>query len=412
MRLRTHCLFLLLAIVLSIFFDFWLRDPVWQMRDQRKVRFGGVNTVCNEWSLLVSDDNNENWCLETRKGNERQVVRSVPLSVPKLKGKSQHVRISPNGTTGAPLVFIDHWNESQPDGSLKVEERAWLMDQETGQLLRQEPIIGYGMGPIANHRDRIALIDKEQVWLFNDKNDPGRSVPMKFAANLTFSPDGKWLVCTLVQSQQLYFIDWKTASLIKPLNFDKMVHSLGFLSDDVILISEQHLSGQKVSRWRWDGKELHAISPGVVLRSNSWPLRFIQQSDGTLHVSVFIEKGWPKRWTSFFYWLLEKNIPIERWYPQEYQWHFHVLDSMDRPIREFEEPWQMKLLPAIKPYAVEIQPVNNSSMTVITLWNTSPTWPNSLAVGLLIYLALYTIARCCFTLSIPPHASAPAHCHD
>ncbi|MFT3878412.1 MAG: hypothetical protein QM703_01990 [Gemmatales bacterium] len=393
MKLRWHLLSLLVASIAMGLFWSWPRGPVWQLQDERTVRSAGVDLVRNEWHTLVCDTNKSNWRLETRSGIDSQVIRSVPLAIPAVKGITQSTNRGKQVSPEAPIVFVDHWNESQPGGGLKVEERIWLLDSQTGQLLSQEPFILRGMGSVTQHRDRVAIGGAEQVWLLEGKTAQARTVPIKNPGNLKFSLDGRWLACTDYESL-LCFIDWKTGKVVRPLGFTKQVYSLGFITHDTVVLSMSVLAGQEISRWRWDGEMLHQLSPGIVLSSNMWPLLHKSHPNGLLHVCVNTNEDWPLHLKPLLVWLEEHHVPISRWFPREHGFHWHALDDKDRIVREYHEPIESKGIQLNQQYAVEIRRVDQSSATIVALWNTSPVWPNALALCMVIYLLLYVFARC------------------
>ena len=51
---------------------------------------------------------------------------------------------------------------------------------------------------------------------------------------------------------------------------------------------------------------------------------------------------------------------------------------------------------------IEIEHDKEYTTSTFTLWNTHPQWPNALAAGVLIYLAIYTIKKRERHATIPP----------
>lgn len=393
MKLRWHLLSLLLASIVTGLFWFSPRGPVWQLEDHRTVRSAGVDTIRNEWHTLVCDSNKSNWRVETRSGIESQVIRSVPLALPACKGINQYMNRVREASSEAPLVFVDLCSESQPSGDLKVEMRVWLLDSQTGQLLRPEPFILSANGAVAQHRDRVAIGGADQLWLLEGKAGQGRTVQLKNAMNMKFSTDGRWLACTDAASL-LCFIEWETGMVKRPVGFTNQVHSLAFISNDTVVLSMSMLAGQEVSRWRWDGETLHPVSPGIVLPSNMWPLFSKHDPNGRLHISVQTNEDWPLQMKPLLSWLEAHQVPIAQWFPRENGFHWHVLDDKDRSVREYHEPRQNKYIQLNHPYALEIRPGVRSAGTIVVVWNTSPVWPNALALGMVVYILLYVIVRC------------------
>ncbi len=393
MRLRWHLVTLLFAAIFTGVYWSWPRGPVWMIENQSLARFAGANADRGEWYTLVSDQDKTNWRIETRNGSDSSIIRTLRLAVPAIKGQTQFLRSKFDPAVDAPLVFVDYWSERQADGGLKTEERAWLLDNNTGQLLRQEPFIQFAMGSLAQYRNRLALAEKDQIRLIEGQEGRVRTIPYKYPTNLTFSPDGRWLVFSDLE-YQLRILNWETGKLVQPAGFSKKVYSLKFLSNDLLVVSSLALAGQEVSRWKWDGERFHAVSPGIVLRSNLWPLFCKLDANGLLHVSTYYGEDWPLRWKPFFTWLQEHKFPIEKWYPLEIGSHWHVLDEQDRLIGEYFEPLTSSRSKINNQFAVEVRADEKASTTTITLWNVSPVWPNALALGMMVYLLIYVMVRC------------------
>lgn len=390
MKLRWHLFFLLLAIVTTVLLFLIPQQPSWEIASQPKVWWVRCSVQDREWYLLVGDAEQKQWHLETYRGYERNPSQRLLLDVPSTKGSYQHVYLGTSQVQDAAMVFVDMRMERTSTGGLRVEEQAWLLDQQTGKRLRPEPFKLAGMGNRAVAGNRIALAELEHVWLFESKHDPGRRITLKYAGNLTFSPDGKLLFCTSSVKNQLYVIDWEKGSARELTDFPQKVYSMSFLDNDTLVIMNR--SGE-VSRWKWNGTKLDQSSPGIHILYNAWPMQSKVDPQGFLHVAGVAQKDWPHQLRPFFIWLKTQGIPVDHWIPQVEGQLWHVLDSQHRIVGDYHASTAPLARYSIyDEFSVEVK--QQESSTTLRLWSDAPRWPNALAAGMLVYLAGYVAMRC------------------
>lgn len=390
MKLRWHLLFILIAGSGAILFALAPRQPLWQIRDTRTVTFSGFDPVGQQWYVLATNSDKTEWHWETRKGAGSEVVRRLKLAVPSVKGRYHFVRSSP-GTSDAPLVFIDT-HDRYSGTSLVVEVRAWLLHPQTGELLRDVPIFTGSSGSLAMHGNRLAIAGFEGIHLFEGLSGVSRLVRLKSPRDVHFSTDGSLLVCSENTAHQLYTLDWDRAEAqLQPVK--KEMYSIAFISPDVLLIYD----ADKVNRWKWDGRQFNPISPGIKADSSVWPLQYKIHRCGLLQVLASHGKMWPIQFDTFFTWLSKHQVPMERWFPKEENYRWRLIDEQDRVVQEFQEPRHTNGIKIYGDLVVELQPQKEGG-TLLQLGSHSPTWPNALAVGVVIYLMLYVVMRCVQTM--------------
>jgi len=390
MKLRWHLLFILIGSVVAVLFALTPRQPLWQMSDARTVRYSGFDPVRHEWHALSSTSEKTDWQLETRAGLGSEVIRRVKLAVPSVKGEHFYIRTS-LGRRDAPLVFIALYTQ-YIGNRLTVEEPVWLLHPQTGELLRETPILAGNMVPIAMHGNRVAIADSEGIHLFEGLSGASRFLKLKSPYDLHFSTDGSLLVCSEKNTQKLYTIDWDRAEAhIQPVN--KRIYSIAFISPDVLLIFDT----STVNRWKWDGKQFNAISPGIAAFSGIWPLQHKIHRSGRLQVLASGAIQWAPLFDTFFTWLTQHQVPVERWIPKEGWQHWRLVDEQDQVVQEFDEPRNTNGYKIYDDLVVEPQPQKDGS-TILQLWSHAPMWPNALAMGMITYLLLYVGMRCVQTM--------------
>lgn len=390
MKFRWHLFFLLLAVVTTVLLFLIPQQPIWEIAGQPKVWWVRGSVKDREWYLIVSDAEQKQWHLETYRGYDRNPSQRLLLDIPSTKGSYQHVFLGTAQVQDAALVFMDMWTERTSDGGLRVEETAWLLDQQTGKRLRSEPFKLAAMGNRAVAGNRIALAELEHVWLYDGKHDPGRPIALKYAGNLTFSSDGKLLFCTSSASNQLYVIDWEKGIARELTDFPHRVYSMNSITNDTLVIRNR---GGEVSRWKWNGTQLIQVSPGIHILYNAWPMRSKVDPQGHLHVAGVRQKDWPHQLRPLLKWLQSLKVPVERWIPQSDGQLWHVLDDQHRIVRDYHLPGLSRTRFSIyDDLSVEVK--QQDSSTTLRLWSDVPRWPNALAAGILVYLAGYVAMRC------------------
>lgn len=242
------------------------------------------------------------------------------------------------------------------------------------------------------HGNRLAIADFDGIHLFEGMSGVSRLVKLKYPRDVHFSTDGSLLVCSDIVNQALYTIDWNRAEAqLQPVK--KRISNIAFISPDVLLL----FGASKVNRWKWNGKQFNPISLGIETVSTIWPRQYKIHRNGLLQVLASYGKMWPIQFDSFFNWLSGHQIPINRWIPKQECYRWRLVDEQDRVVEEFQEPIHNNSTPIYGDLAVVIQPKQEGS-TLLQLWSYAPTWPNALAVGVVIYLVLFVVYRCVPTM--------------
>jgi hypothetical protein len=316
------------------------------------------------------------------------VVRRVKLELPKLDGERQSLFISPN-SPNAKWIFRDTLNAESSRRLLPWKTNLWLLDPSTGGLLKHSPLHNTGSGySFAIHGNKIAMAESGWVKLFDADTHRERDFQIGAGDIIRFSSEGSLLVCTDSSHQKLINIDWETATHTQQsLNF--RILSFNFISDDVMLIHDGNLA----KRWKWNGREFSSISPGIAVAGNVMPVPFRKHRSGLLQLLAAFEADWPIHLKPWLAWLESKNIPVSKWYPKIKQGRWYLVDEHDQVVSEVNEPLFDSKIRIYDQFAVEFLPGTNGSKSIL-FWNTTPIWPNAMALGMMVYLMLYVAARC------------------
>ncbi|HQR05880.1 MAG TPA: hypothetical protein PLN21_03605 [Gemmatales bacterium] len=394
MKWYWHLLFLFVAGVAAWFASDWLSQPLWQIEEARPVSFDKFDEARKEWTTLTGDAERKNWWIETRAGCDPTVIRRLKLELPPLTGDIPYFgsSVSLMSFSGDAVLCHEYIRLGNPNANVSVEMRYCILDPVTGKVLRRFTIPNNPLGQIAGDHSRVAFTEGVFIRMFDINTKKERSIKVGNTQCLSFSPDGKLLACVDRGNDTFYLIDWENAVLIEPLQSAKKVSSFCFLTNDSLLLAHDSSRNEMVhSRWRWDGSSLKQVSPGVRLSSQQFmPLVKPNHTD-ELHLSVNSVKDWPMQLKSLFQWLADTKFPIERWIPKQYRRHWVVLDDQDHIQREYYESNQGRRHALYDQLSVEVEPDKQFGSATITFWNEHPVWPNSLAVGVVLYLLLYVM---------------------
>lgn len=398
MNRRWHFLFMLLSIIAALFSGYFLNAPIWQIEDSRFINFDKFSEARKEWSVIVGDQDRSYWWIETRSGRDATVIRRLKLDLPPLTKPHNYYGLREsllrNDTSDAIICCFRQRNSTPALGS-SVIQHTYILDSETGKILRKFSTVDYRVGKIASHGYKVAFFEGEKLILYDLKKKTERSIPLTDADSLAFSPDGSMLACK-ADYNVLTLIDWDQGAPICPLSNGKYIGSFCFIANDVLLILEHSISDWGVHRrWRWNGSSLLPISPGVKLPSRTTLIDIKQSADGTLHLVMDYLLRWPTKFDSIFEWLTEKGIPVERWFPKSLHKLCVVLNNQDQILRQYYEDIAQDRGRRIKLYdQLGIDFESQEQRTIIRFWSNYPVWPNATAAGLLVYLGLYVIIRC------------------
>lgn len=398
MKWYWHLLLLILAAVAAWFVGNWLSQPLWQIEEARPVSFDKFDAARKEWTTLAGDAERKNWWIETRAGRDPTVIRRLKLELPPLKGQnpyqSWHIFLQTALSCDAIVCY-----ESVEDLSSTKREFVvfifFIISQSTGIVVRSFRIVNNPYTLIAGYGSKLAFVEGDYIRLFDVATNTERSICVRSeAACLEFSPDGKLLGCVSKNSTVLNFIDWDKAVLIEPVTSHQLVTSFSFITSDTLLLAHERPSfdaNNLYARWRWDGKVLKQVSPGIKLMSRHTLPVVKMTANGELHLSFYAVTDWPLPFKSLLQWLADKKVPIEKWVHRQIYDHWVVLDDQDRLQREYYEADRYSRRPLYDHLSVEVEPGKQYATSTITFWNDHPVWPNALAVGLVLYFLLYVI---------------------
>ncbi|MFT3882791.1 MAG: hypothetical protein QM703_24450 [Gemmatales bacterium] len=389
---------LILAGVAAWFTGCWLNQPLWQIEEARPVSFDKVDAARKEWTTLTGDADRKNWWIETRAGRDPTVIRRLKLELPPLKGQNPYLSWRIFLKDAMPCDAIVCYQSVEDLSSTKREFIVFtffIVSQRTGNVVRSFRIVNNPYTLIAGYGSKLAFVEGDYIKLFDVATNTERSISVRSeAACLEFSPDGKLLGCVSKNSTVLNFIDWDKAVLIEPVTSKKPVTSFSFITNDTLLLAHDQplLDADSFhARWRWDGKELKQISPGIKLKSRQSLPVVKMTANGELHLSFYAVTDWPLRFKSLLQWLADKKIPIEKWVHRQIYDHWVVLDDQDRLQREYYEEDRYLRRVLYDQLSVEVEPDKQFTTSTITFRNEHPVWPNALAVGVVIYLLLYVM---------------------
>lgn len=401
MKLRWHILFLLLASLCAILAGRWLQEPIWQVVDHRHIQFDKYDAAREEWSVIVGDSTRKQWWQETRSKRNPTVVKQLQLALPAMHEFSSIPYLGSHLTSRSnqcdPIICTDINNPNPNDARMYIGGRTYVLDANTGKLLRQFTTQGRFNCSTASHR--IAFFESESICLFDTQTGIERKIvlqPFIKMLAIEFSPSGKWLG-VVFNNNTLWLIEWSKGKLIDAFPEGKEVHACSFLSEDTILLSTSGpFPGSEHTRYQWDGSKLKQISPGYKL--NQFELTWISRLNKThqLHFLTHSSNDWPKSLRRMLQWLTRWNLPVERWYPKKRLEHWVVLDEQDQIIDRYDKPYSARHA-LTEHLSVEIDTKPGKPGATIRLWNLAPIWPNAVAIGLVMYLLLYVTGRCWVT---------------
>ncbi|MFO0814417.1 MAG: hypothetical protein U0796_14440 [Gemmatales bacterium] len=369
----------------------WLSEPVMRWTHQGPASFDRYNAVKKEWSLLVGTPDRREWWIETRSGRNHHVTARLPLNLPPSLGQFHYFGSSTGLTKyrGNAILCSDYVREK--DG---FKFHYLMLDPNNGEILQRFSIDFSPHGKIDGDGDRIAFAAADDLALYDLKSRTKRTIPCGSVSNLFFSPDGNHVGYIDWHTRTFHLVEWETGKKLNTHQIPRTAESFCFLDNNTIMLihdSEQQMANNKsnctLSRWRWNSDELVQISHGVRINNKAFFPSVKYVSPNELHLCVDADYDWPLSFKPILQWLSSRNWHPERWYPQKYYYHWRVLNEQDRVVSEYysdnHTPTEIGT-----GLAVEIETDIDFSKNSITVRNTNAIWPNALASGLLIYIAI------------------------
>jgi hypothetical protein len=213
---------------------------------------------------------------------------------------------------------------------------------------------------------------------------------------MAISHDGKFIA--YLGQDGVHMIDCETKKNTLALGRDQSgsTRSMSFQRDGRLLLSSYPSQSFQLSSWRWNGEYLQSDSSAFSTEGGQGShliggMLIMEQRD-CIHVASFAYYGWPSSISFVCGWLQSKGVNVNNWLPLKTRLLWHVLDKENHEISRYQQ-LAMVSTPLSSRLSVNYRDSNEKN-TRIELWVTSPRWPNLLALGMMVYLLLYIIARC------------------
>lgn len=403
MKWRWHLLAICLSLAVAIPFWLWLQEAVWSLNGLAAVSYAGHEDESHELKVIVKREPGDSYYAETYDWRDGRLLRKAPLEgTHERKNLFVIANQSTRRCAEAPLAVAENVSGNQTSGRWLI----WLFDPQTGKLCQPNAFSVNNMNQVTLNGARLVILSQGKMKLFESKHDVGRTIdselaisvvtdPMHFLQPHVFMPPDT--SCFFVAcNRKLFVVNWKTgqAELVMTLKGDWPIVSLSKNGDIII---GRYDSGLVISLWRWNGSRMEQLTDEVTLgEEESGKPRFAllwRKEDyfGNLHIGSYALLDWPVGLRPVFRWLTAKGIDVKKYYPLKTYLMMHVLNHRGQEIGKYELS-EYSTVFLDQRYSVEF-PRGLSDTASVVVRRMVPTWPNTLACGIVLYLGLYVAGR-------------------
>lgn len=372
---------------------YWLSQPCWQVTGYHFFRFAGKNEVSKELFSFACDLNQTQLTWETHDWRTGKLVRSLPLDVPAKRDYIGVLDVPTSGDTEDSILVLAERHQPT-NGNLT----SYLLDAATGKRLSDKPIEDWvSTSFIARHQSQLALSLKNELRLFRDKHDPGRSITFPRVKTISFSPDGKTLAC-VDRNAQLTLIDFATGNVRGSKNITGHIEIAQFVSNDELMVfisGPQRGTGVTVTRWQLDESDCRQISQPVLLPMdqlmglNQVPV--IEKKQDRWVIPIYWDSDWPVGLDGLCDWLTQKGYRVSSMINKQSFVYCFELTASNEIVAKYRRYCDGSI-PLGEDRAAYYLPatIMPKSLEVV---RTQSIWPWSLGIGTVAYGLMWLLFR-------------------
>jgi hypothetical protein len=304
----------------------------------------------------------------------------VPIVIGNDQKESCDHPIVAVGLFGAPR------NGAQGDFAMRV------FDGQTGERLTKE-LLGFNASiEFSARADRLVVPVDSQLLLFDASRKQIRKLDLSGVTSARISVNMKYVV--IIQESVLQILDWDSGSILAQQQLTGKKHKMQLARDGSILILRTD-PAMAISRWNWTGSQITLITPETAIPEiKDRRLGFRQDITGRVQVAKEAHVDWPKPYRAICHWLANIGISVKKWLDIDGLFTWCVLNDQFEVLFEYEESARRSNgLYLNKQLLVEYgDPRFGEGMINVTRY--AHAWPNALAMGVVVYLLIYVLARC------------------